>query len=348
METAESVRIFTTCPPQGGVRGDEYRERVREVARWSDEAGCAGILVYTDNGLVDPWLVSQIIVESTRTLSPLVAIQPIYMHPYSVAKMVSTLGWLYGRRISLNMVAGGFRNDLIALNDQTPHDRRYDRLVEYTTIVQQLLASDAPVTFSGEFYRVERLAMKPALPAQLAPLITISGSSAAGIEAARRLGAIAVKYPEPPEQCSVEEEDKNRGCGVRVGIIAREDEDDAWRIAEERFPPDRAGQVTHAVAMKTSDSVWHRTLSDLGGSLKGSRSTYWLVPFENYKTFCPYLVGTYEQVAAQVKRYIVSGYRTFILDIPASREELEHIGIVFGRAQESAFAKQAGQPAGRG
>jgi alkanesulfonate monooxygenase len=37
-------------------------------------------------------------------------------------------------------------------------------------------------------------------------------------------------------------------------------------------------------------------------------------------------------VAEQIALYMHVGYRTFILDIPPSREELEHIGKVFARA----------------
>jgi alkanesulfonate monooxygenase len=55
-------------------------------------------------------------------------------------------------------------------------------------------------------------------------------------------------------------------------------------------------------------------------------------PFENYKTFCPYLVGSYDEVAEQVGLYLHLGYRTFILDIPPSREELGHVQKVFSRA----------------
>jgi alkanesulfonate monooxygenase len=36
--------------------------------------------------------------------------------------MVTSFAYLYGRRVFLNMVAGGFRNDLLALADETPHD----------------------------------------------------------------------------------------------------------------------------------------------------------------------------------------------------------------------------------
>src|SRR5437773_6506407 len=112
------VEIFSTCPQSLGFDKESYARQVRKVARWSERCGCTGILVYTDNSLVEPWLVSQIIVESTKKLSPLVAIQPGYMHPYSVAKMVASFGYLYHRRLYLNMVAGGFKNDLVALNDR--------------------------------------------------------------------------------------------------------------------------------------------------------------------------------------------------------------------------------------
>ena len=57
------------------------------------------------------------------------------MHPYTAAKMVASLAFLHERRIDLNMVAGGFRNDLRALGDETPHDERYDRMVESREIM---------------------------------------------------------------------------------------------------------------------------------------------------------------------------------------------------------------------
>src|SRR5262245_8749061 len=129
-----TIETFSTCPQSSSVPGGRFVPQVVDVARWSEQHGCQGILVYTDNSLVDPWLVAQIILQSTRTLCPLIAIQPTYMHPYTVAKMVATFGHLYGRRVYLNMVAGGFTHDLIALNDTTPHDKRYVRLTEYTTI----------------------------------------------------------------------------------------------------------------------------------------------------------------------------------------------------------------------
>jgi alkanesulfonate monooxygenase len=323
------LKIFSTCPPSALGRADTYHHQVQEIARWSEDAGCEGILVYTDNGQIDAWLASQLIIGATRRLCPLVAIQPAYMHPYSVAKMITSLAFLHGRRVYLNMVAGGFKNDLEALDDRTPHDERYERLVEYTTIIRKLLNSTDAVSFEGRFYRVNNLRLTPPLPEDLLPGIMISGSSEAGMAAAMKIGAIPVEYPKPPAEYADAGAANSHSRGIRIGIIARPGAKEAWSVATQRFPEDRRGQITHELAMKVSDSSWHRQLSDLGSSGAGERNPYWLVPFQNYKTFCPYLVGSYAQVADLLARYVGAGYRSFILDVPASPEEMRHIGAVF-------------------
>jgi alkanesulfonate monooxygenase len=312
--------VFSTCPTSAGVDPCEYLKQVVDVARWSDQHGCRGILVYSDHSQLDPWAISQIVLQHTRTLSPLVAVQPVYMHPFTVAKTVATLSALYQRRLYLNMVAGGFKNDLLALDDSTPHDRRYERLVEYVQIVNGLLAGST-VTFEGEFYRVSKLTLTPALPPALRPGIFISGSSEAGLAAARTIGATAIKYPKPAQQESAADAN-GLPCGIRVGIVARPHENDAWDVAHSRFPETRQGQLTRQLAAKVSDSVWHRELTTQASSPNGS--PYWLVPFENYQTMCPYLVGSYGQVADELTVYLSAGHRTLILDVPPSADDLRH------------------------
>jgi alkanesulfonate monooxygenase len=190
--TGPAVELFATCPQSKDLDAESYRRRVAEVAQWTDRAGYRGILIYTDNQLVDPWLVAQIVIQSSERLCPLVAVQPVYMHPYTVAKMVASLAHLHHRQIYLNMVAGGFRNDLLALCDETAHDERYERLVEYTLLIKQLLEG-GPVTFDGTYYHVKNLSLTPPLPPALLPGIFVSGSSDAGVAAARAIGATAVK-----------------------------------------------------------------------------------------------------------------------------------------------------------
>lgn len=324
----ERTAVFSTCPQSKEGLGPSYAQRVVDVARWSEAAGCTGILIYTDNGLVDPWLVAQLVVQSTDRLAPLVALQAAYMHPFTAANMVATLGHLYGRRLWLNLVAGGFRNDLLALNDPTPHDERYARTCEYAQLVMRLLAGET-VTFTGRYYGVTNLRLAAGLPAELQPRLMMSGSSPAGLAAARSIGALAVKYPKRP---SDEDPQEGENSGVRVGIVSRPRAEEAWRIAQARFPADRKGQLTQKLAMKVSDSHWHRQLAEMSAEKGEDDDPYWLWPFENYATFCPYLVGSYDRVAEELRRYMSLGFNSFILDIPPSEEELHHIGAVFDRA----------------
>ncbi len=96
-------------------------------------------------------------------------------------------------------------------------------------------------------------------------------------------------------------------------------------------PP--SAQLTHAMARKVSDSAWYEQLSEIGERPTECGSPYWLIPFENYKTFCPYLVGSYDEVRCEISKYIRQGFQTFILDVPPSREELHHTAMVFDGAQ---------------
>ena len=68
------------------------------------------------------------------------------------------------------------------------------------------------------------------------------------------------------------------------------------------------------------------------GRRRRDRSPYWLFPFQNYSTMCPYLVGSYQEVSFELRRYIAAGYTTFLLDVPASEEELHHAVLAIDHA----------------
>jgi alkanesulfonate monooxygenase len=331
------LRVYTTCPQSKDHTADAYAAQVAAVSRWSEQTGAHGMLLYTDNGIADPWLVAHEVIRATERLRPLVAIQPVYLHPYAVAKMITTLAFMHGRAVDLNLLAGGFRNDLVALGDETSHDDRYTRLVEYTRIVEGLLRGNT-VTADGRWYTVTNLRLTPALPEELMPGMLISGSSPAGLAAASALRALAVRYPRPVED---EAQDLGQrpaaGVGVRVGVIARASQEEAWQVALERFPPDRRGQLRHKLAMKISDSHWHRDLSrrDEGG--ENDVHPYWLSPFANGHTYCPYLVGSHERVGGEIARYVAAGFETFILDIPPDEADLRDASAAF-RAARRAYA----------
>jgi alkanesulfonate monooxygenase len=334
---SDVLSIFSTCPASADQEPQAYRERVAEVARWSDEAGCEGILIYSDNRLTDPWLVAQLVIQATTRLRPLVALQPAYMHPFTTAKMIATLTGWYGRGVDLNLVAGGFKRDLEALGDFTAHDERYARLEDHARVIMGLLANSAAhrgFSHKSPYHKVDNLKLSLPVDPSLMPRLLVSGSSEAGLATARALDAWAIEYPLPAQ--SYAEGDTRAGSkrGLRVGLVARETEEEAWRVAEERFPPDRRGEIAHQMAMKVSDSRWHQLLS--GAAERVPETPYWLRPFKSYKTFCPYLVGSFPQVAGELARYVKAGFRLVILDVPTDRVELETVQEVIRLARQPA------------
>jgi alkanesulfonate monooxygenase len=147
-----------------------------------------------------------------------------------------------------------------------------------------------------------------------------------------------VRYPKAPGEEHAREEGVE---GIPIGIIARDDSDEVWRVAEDRFPKDGKGQIAKALAMKVSDSQWHEELSERAQT-EGRRSPYWLRPFEINKTFCLYLVEAYDVVADGIARYLGVGFATFILDIPPNDEELRHTAVVFEGARTRSEALGGG------
>nr|WP_199228778.1 LLM class flavin-dependent oxidoreductase [Azospirillum sp. TSH100] len=303
-----------------------YLDEIAAVARRSEAAGAAGMLIYTDNSLADPWTVAQAVLERTERFVPLVATQPLYMHPLTAARKVSSLAFLYGRRLALNMVAGGFARDLTQLGDGTAHDDRYARLIEYTRVLQSLLRGEA-ATFHGEYYRVEGLRLAPALDTVLMPDFYVSGASEAAAAAAAAVGATQLGYTGPPEALETRGDAESRHpLALRLGIIARPESAAAWEVAHARFPADRRGQLAHRMAMNVSDSVWLKQLGAIADKAEDGRfGVYWLEPLRNYKTFCPYLVGSYDDVADCIARYRALGYRTLVLDAVNDEADLSHI-----------------------
>jgi len=185
------------------------------------------------------------------------------------------------------------------------------------------------VTFEGAFYTVRGLKLNPRIAPELRPGILVSEFSEYGMEVARQLGAIAIQSSGLPQRSEAQLPARIGKCGLRVGIVARPNGQDAWTAAFERFPGDRTGEPTPQLTTKACVSAWNKSAAGSGKESTGVRDPYWLHPFENCQTNCPYLVGSYASVAEGLARYIGLGYRTFVLDIPPAQEEFAHIGRVF-------------------
>ncbi|GAB1643545.1 LLM class flavin-dependent oxidoreductase [Krasilnikovia sp. MM14-A1259] len=321
-KTNLALTVYATCPSAGeGTEG--FSARLRQVVDWCEQAGCRGALVYTDNSLADPWLIAQQAMQYSRGFVPLIAVQPVYQHPFTVARAISSISLLHGRAVDLNFVSGGFAADLASLGDRRTHAERYHRLVEYVEVVRRLLTGQR-VSFAGSHYQLASAQVQATPPDELQPRMYLSGSSPDSELAARTLGIDRLSYPPPAAEFAP----ATTCTGIRIGVIARPEREEAWSAAVQRFPVDDRGREIARLVSSRSDSSWQQDLAhrvaDVTAPDGDEAATYWLHPFSTYKTFCPYLVGSYAEVGAILSEYVRRGIETLILDTPISADDLLH------------------------
>ena len=158
--------------------------------------------------------------------------------------------------------------------------------------------------------------------------------------AAEAIGAMPIRYPVPLG--AGRHRRRAAGGGVRVGIIAREDAAEAWRVADERFPgrPRGPGRPRHGdarLATRTGTTSWP------GPALPGPRRprapgtasrtpTGWGRSRTTRRSARTWSART--TASARASRATSTGARdVFVLDIPPAAEELGTPGAVFARAR---------------
>jgi alkanesulfonate monooxygenase len=322
LELARGVVDFFTVSPR---TPDEslYWKNIETVMRLSDRYGYTGLLIFTGNDvLIEPWVVAQRVLAGTRQLSPLVAINPLYMHPFTAAKFISSFAHLYGRRTYVNLVTGAALSYQEAFHDGLSHDERYERLREYAEVMKQLLTLPS-VSHEGRYYPVSNLQLLPRPPEPLRPGFLLAGQSEAALRTATALGAVSMQML----PATLGDGLRAGVRGVHFGIITRPQEAEAWKAARALFPEDTLGQEVLELSMRNTDAEWKWRMKMAAEGASVARQGYWLEPFRNFKADCPYFVGDHGQVSALIASLVERGIDTVILDVPPHEEEFHHIRL---------------------
>lgn len=298
----------------------KYLDELMRVARFSDRNGFEGILLFSGNDVtIEPWSMAQHILAHTEQGSPLIAVNPIYMHPFTVAKIVSSFALLYRRKVYLNMITGTATSDLRGLGDQHPHQSRYSRLGEFIFLVRQLLTSARPVNFKGKYYTTNDLQLRPRFPTALMPEFLIAGQSDDARRVSTEMECLMMQMLPPNLDEGIS------APGLNFGIFAREERDLARRLAKLRFRDSAEDRELLRLTMENTDSVWKRQLSEAGQTGELHENGYWLLPFLTFQADCPYLVGSYAEIGAKLRSFAEEGVGTIILDVVADEQELQHV-----------------------
>ncbi|QFY43209.1 FMNH2-dependent alkanesulfonate monooxygenase [Candidatus Methylospira mobilis] len=327
------MNIFWFLPMHGdgsylgtlkGARALDY-PYLRQIAQAADNLGYGGILIPTGKTCEDSWVVASSLIPVTERLRFLIAVRPGLVSPTVAARMAATLDRLSGGRLLVNVVAGGDPEELAGDGLFLDHDARYRCAGEFLTVWRKLMAGET-VDFNGKYIHVEgaQLAFPPAQKPH--PPLFFGGSSAAGHELAAEQIDLYLTWAEPPDKVCEKLDDVRRRAqahgrkvrfGLRVNIIVRETETEAWHAADELIKyldDDTIASAQQAFARFDSEGQKRMSLLHEGkrqnlevspnlwagiGLVRGGAGTA--------------LVGSPETVAARLQEYAGLGMDTFVL-----------------------------------
>lgn len=347
---AAETDVLWFIPTHGDGRYLATTEGAREVslpymtqiAQAADDLGYFGVLLPTGRSCEDSWIVASALAARTERLRYLVAVRPGLMQPAAAARMAATLDRISNGRLLVNVVTGGDPVELAGEGLFLDHATRYAVTDEFLTVWRRLMSGER-VDFEGRYQKIEdgRLLYPPVQKPY--PPLYFGGSSPAGIEVAADHVDLYLTWGEPPAavagkiaaaQAAADQRGRKLRFGIRLHVIVRETEKEAWAAAESLIS--RVDDETIAIAQKTyarMDSVGQQRMSQLHG---GKRDKLEIAP--NLWAGVGLvrggagtaLVGNPEQVAARMKEYMALGIESFILSgYPHLEEAYRFAELVF-------------------
>lgn len=302
----------------------DFPTRLRDTSLRCELAGWSGILVPHNLHEVDPWIIAAYVGSVTRTLTPLIAVQPSSLPPQTAASMAAAYASLYGRPLYFNMVAGARDDELRQTGDTLTHDQRYERMREYGQVLRGLLRGET-VDLAGDHYQFRDFKLEPRPDVLSRCKLFVAGSSPASISVAKDIADVVVTHPAPYEEWEktfrkpLRADGYTGEFGIRIGLIPREERTEAWRVAYERFP--QTWQGRQETLLKTrSQSAWARQLAtravveEEAGADGTGHDPYWLGAFRSSRASAPFLVGSHAEVSERLAQYVGGGVGHVLLN----------------------------------
>ena len=333
---------------------------IAEVARAAEISGFQGGLIPSFPMTDEPWAISSFLARETSTFRFMIAFQPGFLNPVTAARMTASLQRATGGRGLYNVITGGGGPAQLWWGDVAPHDDRYARTTEFLDVLRGVW-SGQPYSYQGKFYQVENASLPQQLLGQPFPEIYFSGSSDAALASASKHAEYYLSWLEPFDQLKdkfdrVKARTESLGrkikCAVRVDIIARRTEEEAWREVRRGFEnlDEAARERYKRFTQQTGDSVGaNRQRGNAPKSLDDYRDfiihpNIWsgLSLLRGGQT--QGIIGSYEQVAERLDDLVKLGADAFILASTPHLEEAYRVGeevLPLVRGHDSAPALRA-------
>jgi alkanesulfonate monooxygenase len=210
----------------------------------AEAAGFDYFLVPVSTACWEAWISSAMAVARTRRIKALVAARPGYISPVQLAKMAATFDQLSGGRLAINLIAGQSEIEAEAEGIRMAKEDRYALMEEDVAIMKALWRSPGPVEFTGRFHTLKGARIAPRPLQQPWPRFYLGGGSPDAWEMSAKHADIHLFWGDTPariqENITLIRAMAARhgrsdaiGFGMRLQILCRETEAEAWDAAHE-------------------------------------------------------------------------------------------------------------------
>jgi alkanesulfonate monooxygenase len=300
---------------------------LRQIAQAVDDLGYTGALLPTGRSCEDAWIVASTVVTHTRQMRFLVAVRPGLVSPAVAARMAATFDRLSGGRLLINVVTGGDPVEMAGDGLHLSHSDRYRLTDEFLTVWRKIASGqEGNFNFKGDYLDIQggKLLFPPIQKPY--PPLWFGGSSPIAQQVAAKHVDVYLTWGEPPAQVAqkiasvrrlAEAEGRTLRFGIRLHVIVRETESEAWDAANQliRYVDEQA-IATAQKAYARMDSEGQRRMAQLhnGGreALEVSPNLWAGVGLVRGGAGTA-LVGDPDTVATRMLEYADLGIDTFIL-----------------------------------
>jgi alkanesulfonate monooxygenase len=219
----------------------ELCERVVQAA---EAAGFEYLLIPVGSTCWEAWISGAFMAARSAKIKPLIAARPGYINPVLLAKMIATFDQFSGGRICVNLIAGQNESEVEAEGLRYVKEERYALMEEEVRILKALWTARGQVHVEGKFHTLSGAHVRPR-PLQNRFRNSISAeSSRQAWELSAKHSDVHLFWGDLPERIAqniveiramarAHDRADEIGFGMRLQVICREDEADAWQAADQ-------------------------------------------------------------------------------------------------------------------
>jgi alkanesulfonate monooxygenase len=234
----------TTCYGEGPAVVPAGTAMFDRVVAAAEAAGFEYMLVPVAGPCWEAWITTAFMAGRSSSIRMLVAARPGYVSPVMLAKMVTTFDQLTGGRIVVNLIAGQSEAENAADGIRYGKEERYALMAEEVAIIKALWTATGPLDWEGRFHTLHGARVIPPPFQQPHPRFYLGGGSRQAWEISAAHADVHLFWGDKPETIAAQMaeiramaraqgREEALGFGMRLQIICRETEQEAWAAAEE-------------------------------------------------------------------------------------------------------------------